>query len=54
LKGIQIQVTNNSQTIFNQNVGIKNEKNESIDNNTLFRVASLSKSFASVAIMQLV
>lgn len=34
-------------------MGLKND-NDPIDNNTVVRIASLSKSFASVAIMQLV
>lgn len=54
LKGLQLQITNNSQIIYNRNIGIKNQKNETIDNSTLFRIASLSKSFAAVGIMQLV
>ena len=33
---------------------MKNERNEPVDSNTMFRIASLSKSFTSVAIMQLV
>ena len=51
---MQVQVTKNGQVIFNSNLGQKNEGSESIDNSTMFRVASLSKSFASVAILQLV
>jgi D-alanyl-D-alanine carboxypeptidase len=35
-------------------LGEKNEKNEPIDNSTVVRIASISKSFSSVAFMQLV
>ena len=35
-------------------MGYKNEKNEPIDNNTVVRIASVSKSFASVDFMKLV
>ena len=51
---MQVQISHYQNIIFNANLGVKNEDGEQIDNSTLFRVASLSKSFASVAIMQLV
>lgn len=54
LKGMQVQVTKQQGIIYNLNLGVKNEAGEPIDNNTMFRIASVSKSFASVAIMQLV
>jgi len=54
LRGLQIQITKNGQPIFNHNKGIKNNLNETIDSNTIFRIASCSKSFSAVAIMQLV
>lgn len=54
LKGLQIEITKNGQPIFNHYKGIKNDMNESIDSNTMFRIASCSKSFSAVAIMQLV
>ena len=54
LKGMQVQVTKQQEIIYNLNLGVKNEAGEPIDNNTMFRIASVSKSFSSVAIMQLV
>ena len=35
-------------------MGTKNTNNDPIDSNTIFMVASLSKSFSSVAILQLI
>lgn len=54
LRGLQLQISKNKEVVYNLNLGEKNEANEPIDNNTLFRIASVSKSFSSVAIMQLV
>lgn len=54
LKGLQLQISQKKQVVFDFNIGEKNQANESIDSNTMFRIASVSKSFASVAIMQLV
>jgi CubicO group peptidase (beta-lactamase class C family) len=54
LKGMQVQVTKGQSVVFNLNLGEKNEANEPIDNSTLFRIASVSKSFSSVAILQLI
>lgn len=57
LMGIQLRITqlqpSGSQLLYQNGVGNKNES-ASIQNNTMFRVASLSKSFSSVGIMQLV
>jgi CubicO group peptidase (beta-lactamase class C family) len=54
LKGIQLQITKGKQIVYNFNIGEKNSDNERIDNSTVAKIASLSKSFASVALMQLV
>lgn len=54
LKGIQLEITKGKSIIYHYNNGEKNDKNEPIDNQTVVRIASLSKSFASVAFMQLV
>jgi D-alanyl-D-alanine carboxypeptidase len=54
LKGMQVQVTKQKQIIFDINLGQKNEAGDPVSQNTLFRIASVSKSFSSVAIMQLV
>ncbi len=52
LMGLTVEVSNNSEIIYKGNFGSKDNKNP-IKNSTMFRVASLSKSFSSVAIMQL-
>lgn len=54
LKGIQLEITKGRSIIYHFNSGEKNDKNEAVDNQTVVRIASLSKSFASVAFMQLV
>jgi D-alanyl-D-alanine carboxypeptidase len=54
LSGLQLKVTKNGQGIFYHDRGIKNTKNEPIDNRTMFIVASLSKSVVGVGILQLV
>lgn len=54
IRGIQLEITKQDEIIYHANLGEKNERNEPIDNNTVVRVASISKSFASVAFMQLV
>jgi D-alanyl-D-alanine carboxypeptidase len=53
LRGIQLEVTKDGNSLFYHNVGTKNNK-DPIDTDTIFQVASLSKSFSSVAILQLV
>jgi D-alanyl-D-alanine carboxypeptidase len=53
LRGIQLEVTKDGNSLFYHNVGTKNN-NDPIDADTIFQVASLSKSFSSVAILQLV
>lgn len=54
LKGVQVQVTRLKQVIYDLNLGQKNEAGQPIDKDTMFRIASVSKSFSSIAIMQLV
>ena len=54
LKGIQLKVSKDDKVVFQNQLGDKNEDGEAIDRNTMFRVASVSKSFSSVALMQLV
>ena len=54
LKGIQVQVSKDDKVVFDGNLGYKNEDGQVVDSDTMFRVASISKSFASVALMQLV
>lgn len=54
LRGLQIEITKNGQSAFYHNKGTKNDLNEPIDENTIFRIASCSKSFSAVGIMQLV
>jgi CubicO group peptidase (beta-lactamase class C family) len=50
---MQVQISIEGDVRFNANLGQKNEKQENIDNSTVYRIASVSKSFSSVAIMQL-
>jgi CubicO group peptidase (beta-lactamase class C family) len=47
-------VTKSGKIIYHYNRGEKNDNLEPINNETVVRIASLSKSFASVAFMQLV
>jgi CubicO group peptidase (beta-lactamase class C family) len=54
LRGMQVQLTKDQEVIFEANLGQKNEAGDPIDSLTMFRIASVSKSFASVALMQLV
>jgi CubicO group peptidase (beta-lactamase class C family) len=54
LRGVQLQLSQEGEVVFNLNLGEKNEALEPIDNNTVFRIASISKSFSSVALLQLV
>lgn len=51
---MQVQVTKKLEVIYDFNIGQKNEEGDSVDQHTLFRIASISKSCSSVAIMQLV
>ncbi|MDR6723794.1 CubicO group peptidase (beta-lactamase class C family) [Paenibacillus amylolyticus] len=56
LKGAVVTVVHNNQVVLNKGYGYSNvEKNTPVDaNSTLFRVASISKTFTATAIMQLV
>lgn len=54
LRGIQLQITKGKSILYNFNIGDKNNNNQPIDNSTVAKIASLSKSFASVALLQLV
>ena len=54
LKGMQVQITKQKEVIYDLNLGQKNEAGQPIDKDTVFRIASVSKSFSSIAIMQLV
>ena len=49
-----MEVTRDGKQLFYHDVGTKNTNNDPIDSNTMFMVASLSKSFSSVAILQLI
>lgn len=51
--GIQYQITNKTHTLYNGNFGFK-DGIKPIQNSTVFRVASLSKSVTAAAIMLLV
>ena len=53
LMGIQLQITNRTHTIYNGNVGLRDGV-QPITNDTMFRVASISKSLASASLMILV
>lgn len=51
--GITLEITEDSETIYKYNYGLRDyERNLKINNQTLFRMASLSKSPTSVGILQ--
>ena len=53
--GLAVAVVKNNQLIYNQSFGKKSiENNTDLSNTDIFRIASISKSFASTSIMQLV
>ena len=53
--GVSIAVVKDNKIVFNNSYGYKNlETKELVDNNTMFRIASISKSFSATSIMQLV
>ncbi len=53
--GLAVAVVKNNQLIYNHSFGKKDiESNTSLNNNDIFRIASISKSFTSTAIMQLI
>ena len=51
--GLQLELTQNKDIIYHGNFG-KRDGINSVENSTMFRIASLSKSFVSAAIMTLV
>ena len=53
LMGLQLQITNRTHVIYNGNFGLRDGVNP-ITNDTMFRVASISKSLASASLMVLV
>jgi CubicO group peptidase (beta-lactamase class C family) len=53
--GLSVAVVKNNKVIFNHSFGFKDvEKQLPLTNESIFRIASISKSFTSTAIMQLV
>lgn len=53
--GLAVAVVKNNKIIYTTSLGFKNqEKQEPIDKNDIFRIASISKSFVATCIMQLV
>ncbi|MDO9155549.1 MAG: serine hydrolase domain-containing protein, partial [Sediminibacterium sp.] len=53
--GMSVAVVKKGQLVYTQSFGLKNqEKQTSLSNSDIFRIASISKSFSATAIMQLV
>lgn len=53
--GMSVAVVKNSQVVFAQSFGLKNQETKTpLSNSDIFRIASISKSFSATAIMQLV
>jgi len=53
--GLSVAVVKNNKIIYNQSFGLKDlENNVPLNNESIFRIASISKSFTATAIMQLV
>jgi len=53
--GLSVAVVKKGELIFTKSYGLKNiENNIPLDNEAIFRIASISKSFSATAIMQLV
>lgn len=53
--GLAVAVVKNKELVYQHSFGLKSiEKNEPLGNDDIFRIASISKSFAATAIMQLV
>ncbi len=53
--GLSIAVVKNNQIVFNNSYGVQDlESKVPVTNSTYFRIASISKSFSAVSIMQLV
>lgn len=55
LMGMSVEISNNSQTIYKGNFGLRDyDRKLPVDNNTMFRMASLSKSITASGLMLLV
>ena len=55
LMGMAVEVSKNGSTIYKHNFGLRDyDRNLTVDNNTMFRMASLSKSIAAAGLMLLV
>ncbi|MCW2263652.1 MULTISPECIES: serine hydrolase domain-containing protein [Sphingobacterium] len=53
--GLSVAVIKNNELFFNKSYGLKNrEQAQPLDQDDLFRIASISKSFSATAIMQLI
>lgn len=53
--GLSVAVVKNNKIIYNHSFGYKDlDQRLPLQNNNIFRIASISKSFTSTAIMQLV
>lgn len=53
--GLSLVVVKDNQIVYNESFGLKNrEQNVPLSNSDLFRIASISKSFSVVAMMQLI
>lgn len=53
--GLSIAVVKNNKIVYNKSYGVQDIKTKvPVTNNTMFRIASISKSFSGVSIMQLV
>jgi CubicO group peptidase (beta-lactamase class C family) len=53
--GLSVAVIKNNELFFNKSYGLKNKaESQDLDQNDIFRIASISKSFSATAIMQLV
>ena len=53
--GVSVAVVKNNEIIYSQSFGLKNiETNTPLNNECIFRIASISKSFSATSIMQLI
>lgn len=53
--GMSVAVVKDNKIIYNKSFGVKDiDTQEPVDNETLFRIASISKSFSATSIMQLI
>lgn len=54
LMGLSVEITRSGQTIYKGNFGLRDDDRQlAIDNNTVFRMASMSKSITAAGIMLL-